>query len=416
MSRASARARPFAAPFSLLLASFVSAFDRLALTPILIDISEDLGEPLPAVLGVATLYLFAYALMQWGWGVLFGRLGRARTLRLSLLIAAACGIVTAASTNLALLAISRTLSGAALAAVIPAALVYIGDTVPARNRQGPLADIMIATAVGMAAGTLVPGLLAEYATWRLSFVLVFAVAILSIVAIRSIVDPPLSDDAVVGSWRALRYIFAIPQARLVLLFVFVEGVVVIGVLSVLPTVLQLNGVTAAVAGLTTAAYGVAVLLFAPILKRAANVLQLPTMLGLGGVFGVLAYVAMSIDQSTSGVLIGAVFLAGTWAFMHTSMQNWATRVAPGARPLMISVFAGLLFLGSSIGTAIGMMFAGTGDFSIYFVGGLLTMTGVGVGAYAAIRSYFAGGAPLNVRWRPPPRASTARPCCASRTT
>lgn len=88
----SAAARP---PMVLCAASFVSTFDRFAVTPMLLLIALDLRAPLAATVAAASGYFLAYGLSQAAWGVLSDRYGRVRIMRATLLGAAAAGLVSA---------------------------------------------------------------------------------------------------------------------------------------------------------------------------------------------------------------------------------------------------------------------------------------------------------------------------------
>ena len=75
-------------------------------------------------------------------------------MRLTLFGAVFAGVISALAPNLAVLAAARALAGGLFAAVIPAALVYVGDTVGIDSRQKALADLMAASAVGTALATV----------------------------------------------------------------------------------------------------------------------------------------------------------------------------------------------------------------------------------------------------------------------
>ena len=97
---------------------------------------------------MASLYYLLYGLMQPVWGMLSDRLGRVRLMRLTLLAVVVPGLLSALAPNLAVLVVGRALAGGLFSAVIPAALVYIGDTVPISFRQKALADQLAAKGVG----------------------------------------------------------------------------------------------------------------------------------------------------------------------------------------------------------------------------------------------------------------------------
>ncbi len=353
-------------------AVFFSSFDRLVIAPLLLVVALDLAVPLHEVTLMATVYLIGYGTMQIVWGMVSDRLGRVRTLRIALVIAALAGVATSLAPTLALLTLTRLIAGGAYAAIVPGALIYVGDTVPIARRHGPLTDVMMATALGMSAATLLGAYVADLINWRLAFavpsVLVLGLANL----MRTVPEPhvrPARESVTARLARVLRNRWAL----LVLAFAFVEGTVLLGVLNYLPTSLQFEGMSTAASGLVTAAYGLAIVVFSRMVKALSRWLPATRLIAIGGLLGILAYVALVIDQALVGVLLGSVFLAGAWAFMHSTMQKWATEVAPQARATTVSLFASALFLGSAASTAFGAGFADRGDFGTYFAIGTAVM-------------------------------------------
>ena len=84
----------------LQLTSFVSTLDRFAMPSVLLAISRDLEVPLQSVVTAASVYYIAYGAMQPVWGIVSDRLGRVRTLRVTLLLAAvATGCPPACTTS-----------------------------------------------------------------------------------------------------------------------------------------------------------------------------------------------------------------------------------------------------------------------------------------------------------------------------
>jgi hypothetical protein len=103
------------------------------------------------------------------WGMLSDRLGRVRVIRLTLFGATAAGMISAVVPNLGILVAARALTGGLFVAVIPAALVYVGDTVGIGSRQRAVADLKAASAVGTALATVLGGLAAYLDAWRFAF-------------------------------------------------------------------------------------------------------------------------------------------------------------------------------------------------------------------------------------------------------
>lgn len=343
-------------------AVFFSSFDRLV-------IATDLGVSLTDVAAVATIYHVGYGLMQVVWGIVSDRLGRVRTMRLALLVAGVASLATAFAPGLAALLGVRLVAGGAYAAIVPGALIYVGDTVPVARRHGPLTDVMMVTAIGMSAATLLGAGIADLLGWRLAFALPGAL-VLGVAALMGRLPEPATRLRRQGAVRNLATVLRHGWALVVLAFAFVEGAVLLAVLNYLPTTLQSVGMGTTLSGVVTAVYGVAIILFSRAVKVLSRRWSATRLIGVGGGMGVGAYVALVADPATVGVLVASVLVAGAWAFMHSTMQKWATEVTPDHRATTVSLFACALFVGSAVGTAFGAGYVERGDYATYFTVGL----------------------------------------------
>ncbi|MEU6713300.1 MFS transporter [Nonomuraea sp. NPDC046802] len=187
-------AGPARPPLTLSVASFVSSFDRFAVSPMLVLIAVDLNVPLSAAVAAASAYYLAYGLTQPLWGVLSDRFGRVRVMRGALFGAALAGAVSALMPVLGALVVARVVTGACFGAVIPTGLTYVGDTVQASVRQRALTDLMGAAALGTALATGLGGVLAGLVDWRVAFTVPAACALACAIALRTLPEPhrPLS--------------------------------------------------------------------------------------------------------------------------------------------------------------------------------------------------------------------------------
>jgi MFS transporter, YNFM family, putative membrane transport protein len=375
-------------PLPLLHAAvFLSSFDRLVIAPLLLVIARDLDVPLSAVTATATAYFVGYGLMQVVWGVVSDHLGRVRTMRLALLLGALACVATAFTAGLEALVLVRLVAGCCFAAIVPGALIYVGDTVPIQVRHAPLTDVMTATALGTAMATVVGAAIAELFSWRAAFVVpgVFVLAV--VVLMRRLPEPRAHAPRTGSALAPLLIVLRDRWALVVLLIGFVEGMVLLGVLNYLPAALQVHGMGTTLSGAVTAGYGVAVIVFSWLVKRLSRRTSSARLIAVGGASGVLAYVAFVLDQVLVGVFAGSVLLAGAWAFMHSTVQKWSTEVVPHARAATVGMFASTLFLGSAVWTAFGAGFAADHDFRGYFVVGAGVALVLAVGAFLAWRRY-----------------------------
>src|ERR1700716_1488390 len=156
---------------------FVTMIDRFAVAPLVIPIALDFHVQLGAVAIAATAYYFAYGLAQPFWGFASDRVGRIKIIRISLGAAAAACALSALAPNLNFLIAARILAGASVCAVLPSALVYVGDMIPFKARHAIIADLLAAVAVGTALGSLGSGFFAHYFSWRVIFAITAVIAV-----------------------------------------------------------------------------------------------------------------------------------------------------------------------------------------------------------------------------------------------
>ncbi|MFG6198897.1 MFS transporter [Nonomuraea sp. JJY05] len=362
-------ARP---PLALSAASFVSSFDRFAVSPMLVLIAVDLKVPLSAAVAAASGYYLAYGLTQPLWGLLSDRFGRVRVMRGTLFGAALAGLASALMPVLGALVVARIVTGACFGAVIPTGLTYVGDTVEPSTRQRALTDLMGAAALGTALATGLSGVLAGLVDWRVAFTVPAACALACALALRSLPEPSRALPHGPGSGRGAgvgRYLGAVlghGWALLVFGLAFVEGAIMLGAMPFLATALEHAGHAAAVAGLAITAYGLGLWSFTKLVRRLSGRWPTPVLMTVGGtqLCAGFAIVAVHVDLAT--VAVTALLLGGGWSFLHSSLQTWATSVVPEARGTTIAFFACALFVGSAVSSWAAGPLAEHGRYALLF--------------------------------------------------
>ncbi len=341
-------ARP---PLPVSAAAFVSSLDRFAISPLLVLVALDLGATLAQSLTVASAYYLAYGLSQPVWGVLSDRFGRIRLMRATLLAAAIAGVVSALAPGLVALIIARAFAGAFFGAVVPASLTFVGDTVDDAHRQPALADLMAAVALGTALATALAGVLGDLAHWRVVFAIPAVLAVACAIGLGRVHEEPREAQA--GAFALIldavwnRWVLA------VIGLAFMEGAVVLGVLTLLAPALQSQGVGAGGAGLATAAYGIGVIGATRLVRVVSRSVPMPGLMAIGGCAAVSGYAVLAVHVSIVSVIAAALLLGITWSFLHSSLQTWVTGVLPRARGTVVALFAGCLFAGSAVGASAG---------------------------------------------------------------
>ena len=372
----------------LMAAAFISTFDRFTIAPMLVTIAADLRVSLAEASAAASLYFLLYGLMQPVWGMLSDRLGRTRVIRLALILALVPGLVSAFAPNLAVLVVARAFAGGLFAAVIPASLVYIGDTVPTQFRQRALANQLASSGVATGLATVGAGFAAYLDLWRLAFAIPVVASLVLGLLLARLPEPEKVNEGA-GALAKIGLFLKSPWAVLVVLLALVEGGVILGFLTYLAPALEAAGYGAAISGLAVGLFGAATLVWARIAGRAADRFGKSTAIGLGGALLAAGYAAGSASQTFSGIAVSAFLVGGGFAFMHPTLQNWATEVAPEARATVISFFAAALFVGSGLATVLAAPLAESGAFPLLF--GLAALTGLPLGLVGALaRKRYAG--------------------------
>lgn len=374
----------------LRMTAMVSTLDRFAMPPMLVAIATDLDVPLGSVVHAAGAYFLAYGLMQPVWGAVSDRLGLVRTLRLGLLLAAVATSASALAGSVEVLGAARALAGACFSAAIPGTLIYVGDTTPPERRQQDVTDLMGGVAVGTAIAAALAGVLAEHVSWRAAFVVTGVASLALAVALRRLVDPPRLR-AHRGLVSPVLEVLSHGPARLVLLLALGEGVVLLGVLTLLPPAIESTGAGTTVAGLVTAVYGVSVLGCARLVGRASHTVAPAVLVGVGALAAIAAcLVAAASTVVLAGVAV-AVLIGLAWAAMHSTLQTWATEVLPSVRATAVSLFAGSLFVGSALGALLTGGLAQDGRYREVFL--LAAIAALPLGITAAVgRSRWSGAA------------------------
>jgi predicted MFS family arabinose efflux permease len=363
----------------LQLAALTSTCDRFAIAPLLVVIGISLRAPLSAVAVVASGYFLAYGLMQPVWGMISDRIGRVRVMRLALLGATVAGAGSALAPDLLTLGITRVLAGGCFAALIPSTLVYVGDMWPAAVRQRPLSDVLAASSLGVATATDLIG-------WRAVPAATATAAALLWFALARLPEP--DREPVTGSpLRSIRRVLGARWGRLVLALVFVEGALVLGVVTFLAPSVQALGLSAGLAGLVAAAFGGAALAWSRLVRMLVGRVSPAGLAAIGGGFLVAAWAIPAVTVNVATVTLAGLCAGGSWAFLHSTLQSWATEVVPGERATAVALFATGLFLGSAAGTALVAPLAEAGAFDTVFRVALWGAVPLGVLAAVARARY-----------------------------
>jgi len=381
--------QPIGSTIALLsLAAFASAASMRVMDALLVRVSGEYGIGLATAANAITVFAVVYGLLQLVMGPLGDRHGKLRV------IAAACGASAAASLACAVaptyatLLLARAAAGASCACIIPLSMAWVGDVTPYESRQGVLARFLLGQIIGLSAGAALGGFAAESGYWQWPFAaLAIWFLVIGVTLARTAWRQPSGAHEAGGNLVAnLVAVLRTPSVRLVLVTVFLEGLVLLGALTFVATHLhRVRGASMPVAGAMFFAVSAGGVVFAFFARRIVPVLGEARLAALGTAIVALSVLGIAWAPSLAAAPVSC-FGAGLGFYMlHSTLQTNATQMAPTRRGTAVALFAGIFFLGQSVGVAIaGRLVEGIGSDWTLTISSLALLP-VGIG-FAVLRA------------------------------
>lgn len=342
-------------------ACFVGSFSVRMLDPLVPAIASDLATAAANVSLLASAFAVPYALVQLLLGPIGDRIGKARVIKACLFGLLVATALTVVATSIEMMLVARILGGLAGGGIIPLAFAVIGDHVPYTRRQVALSQVLSASIAALLAGTVGTGLLAEVIGWRnvlaLATVLVGLVFVLAMVALRPPEPKPtdIPRSAPPGSALATyRAILADPRAIVCYAAVTCEGVLVLGLLPYVATLLGARGAGGILeAGLVLAGFAIGGLVYTLVGSRLIGRMGgVAILVRTGAVVLALGYFGVSWQGAWNVEMAAFVLLGLGFYSIHNSLQTLATELAPHNRGAAVALFAFCFFLGQAAGPLI----------------------------------------------------------------
>jgi len=372
----------------LSLAAFASAASMRVMDALLVRVSGEYGVGLASAANVVTVFAVVYGLLQLVMGPLGDRHGKLRVIAMACGASAAASLACAMAPTYATLLLARAAAGASCACIIPLAMAWVGDVTPYESRQGVLARFLLGQIIGLSAGAALGGFAAESSYWQWPFAALAAwfLAIGATLARTAWRQPSGAHDADGNVVTNVLAVLRAPGVRLVLTTVFLEGVVLLGALTFVATHLhQARGASMPVAGAMFFAVSAGGVVFAYFARRIVPVLGEARLAALGTAIVALSVLGIAWAPSLAAAPVSC-FGAGLGFYMlHSTLQTNATQMAPTRRGTAVALFAGIFFLGQSVGVAIaGRLVEGIGsDWTLTI--SALALLPVGIG-FAVLRA------------------------------
>lgn len=332
---------------------FASSLAARSTDPMVTAIAADMVSPVATVALLSTSYALPYGFGQPFLGPLGDALGKARVLKVCLIVFTIALSMASIAPLLPELFVARAMAGLAAGGIIPLGLAMIGDRFPFETRQIAIGRFLSASVMGQLLGVTSAGLLADYVGWRTAMWATAAVAmaamLLSIARLDDGADANPRGMDIADARHRYALVFRNPRSWICFGGVFFEGVAVFGVMPFVGEMVETSmGGGPAEAGFIIAGLAVGGILFSFTVQHLLRVFGPFGMMRIGGVLAGTGLLLFSVAESW--LAASACFLAlGIGFFMvHNSLQNRATELAPTARGSAVALHAFFFFLGQGV--------------------------------------------------------------------
>ncbi|WP_442593585.1 MFS transporter [Parapusillimonas sp. JC17] len=342
--------------FALGFAGFGSSAMMRVCDPMLPALAQDFNVTAGQASHTISAYAIAYGILQLIFGPLGDRYGKRRVIGIAALLCIVGNAIAVFAATLDLLIIARVLAGVAAAGIIPLSLAWIGDTVPYAERQAAMARYLTAILMGLIAGQWVSGVITDVWGWRWIFALLFVFFLVVGLAlsldrsIRREARRPMSGN---GYIRDMIGVLTNLWAVWLLVVVTLEGAFVFSAMAFLPTFMHDEyGFGISVSSGIVALYGVGGMMYSFSARKLLSRFSEGGMAMLGGLLLTVSWLVVAVLDHWEWVLPATMAAGIGYYTLHSTLTTRATQMAPAARGTAMSLFAGCLFLGISIGVSL----------------------------------------------------------------
>ncbi len=335
--------------------TFAAALSSRSMEPVLPLVADNFGVTIATAASLSAVVAFTFAIVQPILGAAADMFGKARLMIACLVLLGAANIVGAMATSFEMLFLSRVLCGIAAGGTFPIAFGLTSDLVPTAQRQVALSRVLAGAMTGNLLGATAAGVIGDFLGWRgvlavLGVVMVIASVVVFVGFRRGGVASPRSGVSFESLKDGYRTILKNPNARVVFMAVFIEGVCVLGLLPFVAAFLfELGETRASIPGVVIAAFAVGGLLYTMSVSRMLPRFGVKGLMIGGAAMVALQFLAVAIGPRWE--IQALCFLLMGWGFysLHGSLQVFSSDLAPEARASALSLHAFFFFMGQAVG-------------------------------------------------------------------
>lgn len=331
---------------------------------------------------VVSGFAVAYGLLQAFFGPVGDALGKYRLIALTTLLCTVGTGGAAIAISLDYLVLTRVLTGAAAAGIIPLSMAWIGDNVPYEDRQPVLARFIGGQIAGVIGGQFIGGLFTDTIGWRWAFWFVCALYVLmGVLVLQESRRNPLTHHRPpvggkpAGLLRQVAILLSVPWARVILVIVFLEGMLVFGGMAFIPMYLHERfSLQMSAAGALMGSFGLGGLIYIFFAKSLVRHLGERGLALLGAILIALAWAMLALCSDWPWTVPACISLGLGYYMVHNTLQTNATQMAPQVRGTAVSLFASSFFLGQALGVSLGgLLYERVSAFALFSTSGWLIL-------------------------------------------
>ena len=375
-------------------AAFMVTADLRVINPLLPIIAHEFNTDINSAAFIVTAYTIPYGVFQLVYGPLGDYVGKLRIMTVAMALFAVGTAACAVAPTLAILDLLRLLTGMAAAAIIPLSLAYIGDNFSYEQRQTAIGQFLGAVALGNILSTSLGGIVGDFLSWRLIF-LVYGIVSIGVFVVLWLATRNLTDKVKEGrisleSFKPYYQLTTRPASRFVIIAVFIEGLFFFGGFSFLGSFLKYQyNLPYIVIGFILGGFGLGSLIYSRSVKRLVRTFGENGLIMYGGFLSCFCYLTIALINSWEVFTVVDVLLGLGYYMLHSTLQTKATELSPGARGTAVSLFAFSLFLGQGVGAVVLGSVVGsqeTGYMPAFIISGV-TMSLLGIWIVRQARRY-----------------------------
>ncbi len=346
----------------LAMAGFASQAQVRVTDSLLPQIAADFHTAVGIAAIVVTAYAVAHGSIQLVIGPFGDRFGKYRVVAITCAVGTVMVALCGLAGSLTELGLAR-FGAAAGGWIIPISMAYVGDVTPYEQRQTILGRYLTGQILGQLFGQAAGGVLGDLVGWRnVFFVLsgIFAVATAGLVfelATNPLTRAPNHPrDTAKGFFADYAAVLKTPFARIVIVAAFIENALLWGAFAYIGAHLHARfGLSFTLIGLSVGCFGIGGLIYAALVKTFVYRLGQVRLAVAGGFTIAAGYIVLSLAQAWWLAPLGTTAIGLGFYMLHNTLQTNATQMTPQARGTAVAIFSSAIFIGQTVGVAVGAL-------------------------------------------------------------